>query len=236
MWRSSIPRNWSSISSRPARRIKGSSYGKRDTLEFLRETQQYIDTIRKPIRGEEEILGVDKSPSPRPILRSKSPSVSPVPMKDGPPLDTQLASPFTMTSTPVSRAQSPSGSPKLLLFTRTAKKHTPKAGSLGSERQLIRRFPFKHSIQLVPHSLQKRTFRTTNKSKRRVESPELVEFLTRFDRKQCATEAAPVSHALPGWKLTSHSPQSAYRPNRPGRHSAASSPFPAFEAVLTSHM
>lgn len=48
MWSTSVPRSWRVISPRPFRRIKGEKRFKRDTLDFLKETQKYINTITKP--------------------------------------------------------------------------------------------------------------------------------------------------------------------------------------------
>ena len=48
MWASSIPKLWRLVSDSPPRKITG-RFGRRDTLEFLHETQKYIAKIRKPI-------------------------------------------------------------------------------------------------------------------------------------------------------------------------------------------
>lgn len=49
MWSTSVPSTWRAISPRPFRRVQGEKRFKRDTLDFLKETQKYINTITKPI-------------------------------------------------------------------------------------------------------------------------------------------------------------------------------------------
>lgn len=236
MWRSSIPRNWSSISSRPARRIKG-SYGKRDTMEFLRETLRYIDTIRKPISGDEEILGVTK-PRNSPRLRSLSPPSTAASAADrgksNRAVDSVLASPITLTSTPVSRIASPTASPPPISFKCPLKKHRGKTASLTVRPgiTLPGTYPAKQYLvnsYLIPHSLVHRVnSQGGNRPKRRAKSPDLEEFLTRFDRKPCATVASPSNRAMPGWKLTGPracSPQSCPKRHSQGRQSPVGSPW-----------
>ena len=222
------------MSSRPVRRIKG-SYGKRDTMEFLRETLRYIDKIRKPFSGDEEILGVTK---PSPGMRSLSPPSTAGSAADrgksARAVDSVLTSPITLTSTPVSRIASPTASPPPIAFKRPLKKHRGKTASLTVRPGIVLpcAYPAKQYLvnsYLVPHSLVHRlNSQGGDRPKRRAKSPELEEFLTRFDRKPCATVASPSSRALPGWKLTSptpYSPKSCPKPLNSGRQSPLGSPW-----------
>ena len=49
IWPSSIPSRWRSITTRPMLKITGSGQEARSTMDFLRETQKYINQIRKPV-------------------------------------------------------------------------------------------------------------------------------------------------------------------------------------------
>lgn len=48
MWPSSVPKLWKLVSDGPPKRVYG-RFGRRDTLEFLCETQKYIAKICKPM-------------------------------------------------------------------------------------------------------------------------------------------------------------------------------------------
>lgn len=55
MWNSAIPRSWKELTPRPFLNLK---HKKRDTLQFLVETQKYIHRIRKPLVMDEDELAV----------------------------------------------------------------------------------------------------------------------------------------------------------------------------------
>lgn len=55
MWNSAIPRSWKELTPRPFLSLKDR---KRDTLQFLVETQKYIHRIRKPLVMDEDELAV----------------------------------------------------------------------------------------------------------------------------------------------------------------------------------
>ena len=209
-------------------------------MEFLRETLRYIDTIRKPISGDEEILGVMKQRNAA-GPRSLSPPTAGSGAEKGKTariaIDAALSSPITLVSTPVSRLASPTASPPPISF--KPKKHRGKTASLAAEPvvTLPNAFPAKQYLvnaYLVPHSLVRRlNSQGGERPKTRAKSPDLEEFLTRFERKPGATVASPASRGLPGWKLTTQSrarsPQSCPKRLHPGRKSPQGSPwqFPA---------
>lgn len=55
MWNSAIPRVWKELTLRPFLSLKDK---KRDTLQFLVETQKYIHRIRKPLVMDEDEMAV----------------------------------------------------------------------------------------------------------------------------------------------------------------------------------
>jgi len=57
MWATSVSSTWRAISPRPFRRVQGEKKFKRGTLDFLKETQKYINTIRKPIVDQSLVEG-----------------------------------------------------------------------------------------------------------------------------------------------------------------------------------
>ena len=215
MWRTSIPKNWNSISSRPAYRIKG-RLGKRDTMEFLKETQRYIDLIRKPMVGDEEILGISKAAT-SPRLRSVSPPASGD--RQRPPSFQQerqelgsavvlVNPPFSpLASSPVSPCSSPPSESVLKPLTGQMKRTASMPMCLTEPGSA---FPSPETPQkdyivtayVRPHMLIAKTRKEKKDRPRRTKSPEMEEFLNRFDRKPTANVAPPVCRGLPGWKLT----------------------------------
>ena len=196
LWRSSIPRNWTAISDRPTQMIKGRFHNKRDTMEFLRETQRYIDYIRKPILGDEEILGINPPGTSRTKRRSASP------MGDiGKGKGEVLAAQGT---------NSPIGSATPAPFVRRSRPHLTRQFALPSTRIEPGFFTPEHQTQredyvvntyMYPRSLV-RTGKKPPRHHRKFGSMEIEEFLNRFEQKQEPGEALPVCKGLTGWKLT----------------------------------
>lgn len=82
IWPSSIPDSWKRILQKknlPNIKIHKSS---RSTLEFLQETQKYIETIRKPMDSNElEMVPSSRNNSRSGPLRSKLASINPSPLE-----------------------------------------------------------------------------------------------------------------------------------------------------------
>ena len=73
MWNSAVPRVWRRLTSRPFLNLKSK---KRDTLQFLVETQKYIHNIRKPQILDEPSLSLPQPPSESPASQPHKPSAS----------------------------------------------------------------------------------------------------------------------------------------------------------------
>lgn len=199
MWRSSIPRNWSAISDRPTRLIRGKNHLKRDTMEFLRETQRYIDYICKPFKGDEEILGLEAPGTSRGKRRVASPLGSAVKGKEVVSGDRTPAAEIMKTAATPVLSSSPApyqrrSLTRQLTLPRTRVEpgfYTPEP---AQEEYLTTAYLFPRP--LIPSG--KKPPRRRNK----FGSMDIEVFLNRFDHKQEPDEAQPVSKGLTGWKLT----------------------------------
>lgn len=83
MWSTSVPRSWRVISPRPFRRIKGEKRFKRGTLDFLKETQKYINTITKPtvdqsIIENATVLGTSPQPATEDAKQEEKRAIKPL--------------------------------------------------------------------------------------------------------------------------------------------------------------
>ena len=204
MWKSSIPRNWSAISDRPTRMIRGKYHRKRDTMEFLRETQRYIDYICKPIQGDEEILGIDPPGTSRSKRRSASP-MGDTGKGKGERLEVLAGQVKTgqRTSSPVT-CSTPTP------FISRSRPQLPRQFALPSTRieagfytpdSRTQREDYVVNTYMYPRSLIP-TGKKPPRHHKRFGSMAMEEFLNRFEQKQEPGEALPVSKGLTGWKLT----------------------------------
>lgn len=211
MWKTSLPGRWKDITARPMQHVKGLHQGKRDTLEFLRETQQYIDSIRKPMhgRGGEERTG-------SPWRRSCSPKEKPVGMQAGSREERRvleegkgqvgglLSSRLSRTETldsPLFSAREPPTTSETLQRVLTLPASLieagfgPAADPSPRDEYLIPSYVHPHSLVPLPKRPPK------SRGLQRLCAAEVQSFLTRFERKREA-EVAPVARkGMPGWKL-----------------------------------
>lgn len=186
-------------------------------MEFLRETQRYIDFIRKPISGEDEILGIDKQqgirkrsasvahlPTPRPKTMGPSPTA-----RDAfhTPTNHHLTITFSrQTSQPSSpaRERSPPESRERMKRVLSLPMCVVEAGfginpeSQGKEEILMQ-------ANIHPRALVPKSKKSHRPPHQRLRSMQIEQFLSRFDQRPEPDLATPVTRGLVGWKLTTGS-------------------------------
>lgn len=211
MWKTSLPSQWSQICARPLHQIKGQYSLKRDTLEFLKETQRYIATIRKPLAYSHPHLPrqspVSHTHLPAPRLKTAE-----IPEKDKKPLGGVVSIGTGMRSD--SLATLPRRESQLRISTEVGKLHRVRSQGLAVvEASLSPAGDTNYAISsyLPPHSLVPTSRRKTHTSRpaSRLVSSEVASFLSRFERKHEAEVAPIATKKLPGWKL-----RLGYRPEK----------------------
>lgn len=213
MWKTSVPGRWKAITDRPMQQVKGLNHSKRDTLEFLRETQQYIDSIRKPIhvsqRGEERIVSPRRksgSPKGRPVGTQAGSREERLVLEEeknevGGLLSSRLSRTNTLDS-PIFSAREPPTTSQALQRVLTLPSslieagYGPASNPSPQDDYLIPSYVHPHSLVPLPKRPPK------SRLLQRLCAAEVQSFLTRFDRKREAEVAPVAKKGMPGWKLT----------------------------------
>lgn len=205
MWKTSLPHHWKQMPHRPLQHVKGANNNKRDTLEFLRETQQYIDSIRKPMPT--SAREVERTISPR--QRSSSPKTRPTDtqaevgegrIQVGGLMPSRLLRTETLDSPVMSAREAPTTSHTLQRVL-TVPSSLIEAGFGTSSDPSCHEEHVVHSY-LRPHSLVPLPKRPPkSRQLQRLCALEVQSFMSRFDRKREAEVVPAARKGMQGWKL-----------------------------------
>lgn len=206
MWKTSLPHRWKEMPHRPLQQVKGLNSSKRDTLEFLRETQQYIDSIRKPMPT--STREVERTISPR--QRSSSPKVRPVGtqaemtvgegrIQVGGLMPSRLLRTETLDSPVLSARELPSSHTLQRVLTLPSSLIEAGFGTSSDpschDEHLVHSYLHPHSLIPLPKRPPK------SRQLQRLCALEVQSFMSRFDRKREAEVVPAARKGMQGWKL-----------------------------------
>ena len=219
-WETSIPTKW--------KKIKGEKYfvsikktsRPKNTMEFIAETQKYIDNISNPYKNSLNSQVIKKRTM---SLSNKEPQKEPRPLKTTqqkqnpvPKQTTKLTSETKIqqskpnllknsildsanlqtskTHHSLSKFHEPRNSVKLKDFAFVKKDREEQTDTTSTQNYLINKYSFPKGLQCLRRS------NTITKSKL---IPPIQEFITRFDHKTKKATPPVIKKGLNGWKLTS---------------------------------